>query len=46
MVSRTVAVLEQYEANGGEYREVVIADAGHSPQIEKPAAFMEALIAF
>ena len=46
MVSQTRAVLDQYEANGGEYREVVIADAGHSPHVEQPAVFMAALIEF
>jgi pimeloyl-ACP methyl ester carboxylesterase len=39
MVDQTRAVLERYQANGGAYREEVIADAGHSPFIEKPAAF-------
>ncbi|HUM70287.1 MAG TPA: alpha/beta hydrolase, partial [Chloroflexota bacterium] len=45
MVSQTRTVLEQYQANGGAYREVVIADAAHSPHIEKPSAFMQALLA-
>lgn len=39
MVSQTRAVLEQYQANGGGYREEVIADTGHTPYIEKPAEF-------
>ncbi len=30
----------------GSYREVVIADAAHSPHIEKPDEFMAALLAF
>lgn len=42
-VSQTRAVLEQYEANGGSYKEIVIADAGHGAHIEKPRAFVEAL---
>jgi pimeloyl-ACP methyl ester carboxylesterase len=42
MVSQTRAVLEQYQANGGTYREVVIKDAAHSPHIEQVAAFNEA----
>ncbi len=46
MVSQTRHVLDQYQANGGDYREVVIADAGHSPHIEQPAAFMAALVEF
>jgi len=45
MVSQTRAVLEKYKANGGSYTEVVVADAGHSPHIEKPAEFMAALTA-
>jgi pimeloyl-ACP methyl ester carboxylesterase len=39
MVDQTRAVLDRYQANGGAYREEVIADAGHSPFIEKPAEF-------
>ncbi len=46
MVSQTRAVLERYQANGGSYQEIVITDAGHSPHIEKPEAFMDALTAF
>lgn len=42
MVSQTRAVLDQYQANGGRYKEVVIADAAHSPHIEQLAAFNEA----
>ncbi|MBX7252504.1 MAG: alpha/beta hydrolase [Candidatus Promineofilum sp.] len=44
MVAQTRAVLDRYAANGGSYQEVVIADAGHSPHIEQPAAFMVALL--
>jgi len=43
MVGQTRAVLERYVAGGGAYREHVIADAGHSPYIEKPDAFMAIL---
>ena len=39
MLAQTRAVLEAYQANGGEYKEAVIADAGHSPYLEKPAEF-------
>jgi len=46
MVSQTRAVLERYKANGGSYKEVVIADCGHSPNIEKPEEFRAALLAF
>jgi pimeloyl-ACP methyl ester carboxylesterase len=42
MVSQTRAVLEQYQANGGSYQEMVIEDAGHSPHIEQLGAFNEA----
>lgn len=43
MVGQTRAVLDAYAAAGGTYREVVIADAGHTPQLEKPAEFLNAL---
>lgn len=46
MVSQTRAVLDRYQTNGGSYREVVIADAGHSPHIEKPEEFAQALLKF
>jgi pimeloyl-ACP methyl ester carboxylesterase len=39
MVGQTRAVLEQYEANGGSYREHVIQDAAHGTLIEKPDEF-------
>lgn len=42
MVSQTRHVLDQYKANGGSYEEVVIADTGHTPYIEKPEEFMAA----
>jgi pimeloyl-ACP methyl ester carboxylesterase len=41
MVTQTRAVLERY----GSYREVVFEGCGHSPHIEKPAEFREALLA-
>jgi pimeloyl-ACP methyl ester carboxylesterase len=43
MVGQTRSVLDRYAAGGGSYREVVIDDAGHSPHIERPAQFLEAL---
>jgi pimeloyl-ACP methyl ester carboxylesterase len=43
MVSQTRHVLDRYAAAGGRYREVVIPAAGHSPHLEKPAAFLRAL---
>lgn len=39
MLAQTRAVLEQYTASGGHYREVVIPETGHSPYLEKPAEF-------
>ena len=39
MIDQIRAVLERYQANGGTYREEVIADAGHSPFLEKPEEF-------
>ena len=43
MVTQMRNVLQQYQANGGAYREVVVEDAGHGAHIEKPGAFEEAL---
>ncbi|MGH3762156.1 alpha/beta fold hydrolase [Actinophytocola sp.] len=43
MIAQTRAVLDRYAAAGGTYDEIVIADAGHSPHIEKPAEFSAAL---
>lgn len=37
MLAQLRAVLDRYRENGGAYREVVIADCGHSPHIEHPA---------
>ncbi|NDJ60892.1 MAG: alpha/beta hydrolase [Chloroflexi bacterium] len=39
MVSQTRYMLDKYQAAGGQYREEVIADTGHSPFIEKPDVF-------
>ena len=46
MLAQTRAVLEQYKANGGRYAEEVIEDAGHSPHIEQPEAFLETFVGF
>jgi ABC-type branched-subunit amino acid transport system ATPase component/pimeloyl-ACP methyl ester carboxylesterase len=46
MVSQMRAVLDRYQAGGGHYEEVVIADSGHSPHIEKPEEFRQAFFAF
>jgi pimeloyl-ACP methyl ester carboxylesterase len=45
MVSQTRAVLEAYKANGGNYREEVFEECGHSPHIEKPEEFRRILLA-
>jgi pimeloyl-ACP methyl ester carboxylesterase len=43
MVTQMRHVLDRYAAAGGSYREVVFADTGHSPHLEKPAEFRTAL---
>ncbi len=42
MVSQTRHLLEQYKSKGGAFEEVVIADTGHTPYVEKPDEFMAA----
>lgn len=39
MISQVRHVLERYAAAGGSFREVIFEECGHSPFIEKPAAF-------
>lgn len=39
MVSQTRHVLDQYQAQGGTYAEVVMDGTAHSPYIEQPAVF-------
>lgn len=46
MLDQIRTVLERYRANGGAYQEVVIADCGHTPFIEKPGEFNAAFHAF
>jgi len=46
MVTQMRHVLDQYAGAGGRYDEVVIADCGHSPHIEKPAVFRARVFAF
>lgn len=46
MVSQMRALLDEYAAQGGHYREEVIADCGHSPHVEKPDAFCQLFSAF
>lgn len=46
MVGQTRAVLEKYGESGGSFEEVVIAETGHSPYIEKPEEFNAAFHKF
>jgi pimeloyl-ACP methyl ester carboxylesterase len=46
MLAQMRAVLDRYRANGGSYEEMVIADAGHSPFVEKPGEFQPRYFAF
>jgi hypothetical protein len=46
MVSQIRAMLDEYAAGGGSYREEVFAGCGHTPPIEKPDGFREVLIEF
>jgi pimeloyl-ACP methyl ester carboxylesterase len=39
MIGQIRAILEKYTAAGGSYKEVVIADAGHVPFLEKKGEF-------
>ncbi len=46
MLAQLRAVLDRYAANGGRYREEVLADCGHSPLLERPAEFQALFRAF
>ncbi len=46
MVSQTRYVLSQRRAKGGAFTEVVMDGTGHSPFLERPADFMEHVLAF
>ena len=46
MVAQTRAVLMAYRAKGGRFDELVLDQCGHSPHIERPAAFVAALHGF
>ena len=39
MITQTRAVLDRYAANGGSYREVALADAGHAPHLDEAETF-------
>ena len=44
MVSQTRHILDEYKAKGGAYEEVVIADTGHTPFVEKPNEVMAKIV--
>ncbi|TDW29128.1 alpha/beta fold hydrolase [Cryobacterium psychrophilum] len=44
MIQQTRAVLAAYEAQGGATTELELADCGHSPHLEHPAATLQALL--
>jgi pimeloyl-ACP methyl ester carboxylesterase len=44
MVAQMRYVLDRYRTGGGYYEEVVIPNAGHSPFIEQPEAFLKAFL--
>lgn len=46
MISQLRALLEIYQANGGRYREAVIAGCAHTPYIERPDSFRKLVFAF
>ena len=46
MVAQIRAVLERYATNGGRCQEVVLADCGHAPLLEKPQEFLDHFLRF
>ena len=44
MIAQTRYFLEKLKENGSRYREVIMADTGHTPYIEKPQAFAHLLL--
>ena len=44
MLAQTRAVLADYAAAGGRYRETVIQDSGHGPHLDQPEQFRAALM--
>jgi pimeloyl-ACP methyl ester carboxylesterase len=46
MKSQVRTVLEAYKANGGTYQEVMLADCGHSPHVEKQDEVLKLLFTF
>ncbi|WP_205647482.1 hypothetical protein [Agromyces badenianii] len=45
MISQTRAVLARYSEAGGAVTELELENCGHSPHLEHPDAFREALVA-
>ncbi|GAA1944742.1 alpha/beta hydrolase [Agromyces allii] len=45
MIAQTRAVLDRYGARGGAVTEVELENCGHSPHLEHPEAFRDALVA-
>lgn len=45
MVSQTRYVLQNYRQEGGEFQELALPEVGHTPYLERPEEFMEALVA-
>ena len=46
MIAQTRALFDAYQANGGQAREAVLPNCGHSPHVEQPAAFQDAVFGF
>jgi hypothetical protein len=46
MIGQVRAVLDRYQAAGGQYTELVLANCGHSPHLEHPAEFQSAVTTF
>jgi pimeloyl-ACP methyl ester carboxylesterase len=45
MIAQTRSVLDRYAARGGSVTEVELEDCGHSPHLEHPVEFRDALVA-
>jgi pimeloyl-ACP methyl ester carboxylesterase len=46
MIGQIRTVLDRYQAAGGTYTELVLANCGHSPHLEHPAEFESAVTTF
>ena len=44
MIGQTRSVLQRYAAAGGWFEEVLLDGCGHSPHIERPAEFLDAVL--